>query len=490
MINRFYVMPRVGRVAYLNVAKSACSSILLALSAMRRGPDFEPPRYTLDDGSEAIHGFQDAVAPLEFFLQRWPEALAPLPAQLVRFSFVRNPYARVYSFYKSKILAGQRPGAYYEKLGIRRGCSFEQCIERLVEADYDQLEHHAAPQARLLFRGSDHLVDFLGHVEQADQDWPVVQALVGMDVPLEHRNVVAGESLDTVYSPELAALVYEYFHDDFALFGYEPLPSVDEGRSRLDSALLARLRKRQLPAGQIEALRESQAHSSALWRERAADFTREPSLRERFFAGDQETINELLLKRLVALEPARGAVSSLASPGAMQWEERLAALELQVHDQQLHHQDEVAEMRRLLDSLRRAFPDVDGDPLAEPEPWSARDFKQSVQAVTLTLFALARRSPACRLRRFLSLGFRTETGIIQRHGLLDPAAYFAANPSAADAGLPAAEHFVRLGAPAGIDPFPGFNTAAYISAHPELLRTGLNPLVHRWLMHDSAGESR
>ena len=36
------------------------------------------------------------------------------------------------------------------------------------------------------------------------------------------------------------------------------------------------------------------------------------------------------------------------------------------------------------------------------------------------------------------------------------------------------------------NPGPGFDTAAYVSAHPESARSGLNPLIH-YLVHEAKG---
>ena len=118
MINQFYIIPRIGGIAYLNMAKSACGSVNIALSQMRNDDNFTPPRKKLVDGSSPIHGFDPPYAHIEYFFKRWPLNLPPLPDSFITFTFVRNPYDRILSFYRSKIVNMQSPGQYYEKLSL------------------------------------------------------------------------------------------------------------------------------------------------------------------------------------------------------------------------------------------------------------------------------------------------------------------------------------------------------------------------------------
>ncbi|MDX2263829.1 MAG: glycosyltransferase [Hyphomicrobiales bacterium] len=66
--------------------------------------------------------------------------------------------------------------------------------------------------------------------------------------------------------------------------------------------------------------------------------------------------------------------------------------------------------------------------------------------------------------------------VIRRHEAMDAAHYRAAY------GLPqdvdAAAHYVTTGAALGYDPCPEFRTMAYLAAHPDVRRSGHNPLAH------------
>jgi hypothetical protein len=57
--------------------------------------------------------------------------------------------------------------------------------------------------------------------------------------------------------------------------------------------------------------------------------------------------------------------------------------------------------------------------------------------------------------------------------------YLRRHPAAAATGLPPALHYLRHGAPKGLNPSPKFNTRRYLSTHPEVAASGMNPLLHQ-----------
>jgi hypothetical protein len=68
--------------------------------------------------------------------------------------------------------------------------------------------------------------------------------------------------------------------------------------------------------------------------------------------------------------------------------------------------------------------------------------------------------------------------VIRSCPLFKPAWYLRNNLDVVELGIDPAEHFLRVGAAEGRKPGPDFDTTAYVDAHPELRKTGLNPLVH------------
>lgn len=75
-------------------------------------------------------------------------------------------------------------------------------------------------------------------------------------------------------------------------------------------------------------------------------------------------------------------------------------------------------------------------------------------------------------------GQQHEIKVLSTWGLFDRAFYRTANPDVADAGMDEVEHFVFHGAAELRNPNGWFNTGKYLQEHPELLVTGVNPLVH------------
>ena len=294
MIRPYYVLPRCGRLAYLNIPKSACTSVLRALSELRESVDFHPPQHPLPDGSDAIHGFHPPDSHLDYFFSRWPLDYPALPAAFLRFTFVRDPYTRLYSFYKSKIVMGQNPGGYYTRLGINQGCSFEECVRRITEVNPDELEHHAAPQASILVRNGELTADFVGHVEKLSSDWEVICQLAGRSMTIGQHNRTASSDASP-YTPELKAMVRAYYHDDFILFGYDTEMATPDLSGEV-------FNDHRLPQEQAQELRKLIQKRTDDVRAMAARFAAKPAARDEWLSGQQEHYRELLLKRIASLE--------------------------------------------------------------------------------------------------------------------------------------------------------------------------------------------
>lgn len=62
--------------------------------------------------------------------------------------------------------------------------------------------------------------------------------------------------------------------------------------------------------------------------------------------------------------------------------------------------------------------------------------------------------------------------------LFSPAWYLVRYPEVFEGRLPPALHYVLHGAREGKDPSPEFSTKLYLKAHPEVVASGENPLVH------------
>ncbi len=150
-----------------------------------------------------------------------------------RFAFVRNPYARLHSAYRSKIadLASPYVGvraAIWRAAGRRHppaeAPAFEAFVRYVAQQPDAQRDGHWRSQAGALCLD---LVDygFLGRVETLQTDLAtVLRSLAAPDAFLDGLDVVVGASAGSpaaaAYDAALAHLVHETYEADFETFGY------------------------------------------------------------------------------------------------------------------------------------------------------------------------------------------------------------------------------------------------------------------------------
>ena len=472
----FYIIPRIGGIAYLNIGKAACSSILIALSQMRKKNDFSPPTKLLEDGSEPIHGFSPPYAHLEHFFCRWPLDYPPLPESIIRFSFVRNPYDRFYSFYKSKICKGQTPSKYYERFGIKRGCTFEECIHKITAIEPELLEHHATPQSMLIRDGNKLLVDFIGKVEEFFYDWSVIQKITGFKLDLQHANVTAGYK-KTLYNEKLKEKIYYYYYDDFKLFGYDSGLYAKERSS--NSIELKRQNNYHLSRLKLNELQVILKKSSDNVRHLAEKFNEDQNKFDIFYNNQDELFRELLLKVQFHLE---------------------AKIENQKNDQEINRdifikinsqlektKNEIICLQEKNENLIR-FNKIQTESFEKQNESIKKQnefilkktelAERALKRFLLSEYAHSRKSIWMKLYRALRFPKLYKTKYLRDSGLVDPYYYFKNYPDVISGGMTAADHYLRYGAQEGRNPSENFNTLKYLIEHPEIVREGLNPLVH------------
>ena len=508
----FYIIPRIGGIAYLNIGKAACSSILLALSRMRLNSEFQPPREILEDGSEPIHGFSPIYAHMEHFLCRWLFDYPPLPKSIIRFSFVRNPYDRFYSFYKSKICNGQTPGKYYERFGIKRGCSFEECIHIITAIDPELLEHHATPQSILIRDGNKLLVDFIGKVEEFSYDWPVIQKITGLNLDLQHANVATGHK-KTLYTEKLKEKIFFYYYDDFKLFGYNSeLGHIDGSSIAIE---LKRQKNHHLSRLKLKELQIILKNSSDNVRHLAEKFNEDQNKFDIFYNNQDELFRELLLKvqfhleakienqkndqeinrdifikinsqlektknEIICLQEKNENLIRFNKIQTESFEKQNESIKKQ--NESILKKSELAE-----NTLKRFF-------LTEYESIKKQNesilkkselAENTLKRFFLTEYAHSRKSIWMKLYRTLRYPKLNERKFLRDSGFVDPYYYYRIYPDVISGGMTAVDHYLRYGAQEGRNPSENFNTLKYLVEHPEIVRKGINPLVH-FIIHRKA----
>lgn len=149
----------------------------------------------------------------------------------IRFSFVRDPYARILSCYLDKI-AHRRPEAkkIYHRLGMdiedmTQDVSFDLFIDFLHEmrAERGRWDLHWRPQTHIL---RPRLINYtlLGRMEQFEQDYDRLNEMMNGILPKlvkrGQHDTGARDQIQEFYTPDLRHKVAEIYDRDFEFFGY------------------------------------------------------------------------------------------------------------------------------------------------------------------------------------------------------------------------------------------------------------------------------
>ncbi|WP_013325563.1 sulfotransferase family protein [Gloeothece verrucosa] len=144
------------------------------------------------------------------------------------FSFVRNPYDRLVSCYRDKVLdVKQRYSVPYfdTKLGyypyyIPHDISFAEFVQIIVKIPDYLADNHFKSQYAILSSYGKLLPDFIGRMETLQQDWEKLAKTYNFDVNLAHLNSTQKTSFSKYYTQELVDLVYQRYQKDFEHLGY------------------------------------------------------------------------------------------------------------------------------------------------------------------------------------------------------------------------------------------------------------------------------
>jgi hypothetical protein len=220
-----------GRWVAVTVPKVACTRIKLTLHLLEGGPDLEHVGTVHDQGTHLVH-FET------------PEVVEMLTSpSWFRFAFVRNPYGRLISAYKTQVgntwneqyrwlktqikdALGPAHGYPRDNEGPDRLVAFRDFVRYLVDApERVRRDGHFNLQSRIL--APDVIpYDVIGRLESFQRDFERV--LRRLDAPPEIVATAAEVKNPTTkvhpaipYDRELADLVYDLYRPDFERFGYD-----------------------------------------------------------------------------------------------------------------------------------------------------------------------------------------------------------------------------------------------------------------------------
>jgi len=137
------------------------------------------------------------------------------------FSFVRNPFDRLYSCYKHKLGDPSSPFARrYLFTTITGNETFAEFVHKVCRIPDKVADRHFCSQSFLLTdRNNQLLPAFVGAFEKLDEDFSPIQKRFNL-ASLPHVHKTGGDDWTTVYTPELATLVYDRYREDCERFNY------------------------------------------------------------------------------------------------------------------------------------------------------------------------------------------------------------------------------------------------------------------------------
>jgi dermatan 4-sulfotransferase 1 len=220
----------IYRYFCMTIPKSACSKIKLVLQELE-GLPLPPDPFDVHTRNTPGYRF---VPSLTKFSTAEGDILTS--NDWFRFAFVRNPYARLFSAYKQKVLDLTSPYIGFRE-AIRQQAGYPTLADGAFgNVGFADFVHYIATQPDE-FRdghwksqtGTLHLdrirYDFIGRVETFEEDFTHVlqrfQAPPALLATLTERvNTTIKLPLAVAYNKALADLVYTLYHADFATFGY------------------------------------------------------------------------------------------------------------------------------------------------------------------------------------------------------------------------------------------------------------------------------
>ena len=140
------------------------------------------------------------------------------------FSFVRNPYDRLYSAYKFLQTGGMNihdKNAYKQYLiGYK---NFEDFIfNGLNNQIVNEIVHFKLQSEFICNNYGEIIVDFVGKYENIDKDLSQLSKLINKDIFLPHLNKgKAKQKYDKIYTNEMKDIVYKMYRRDFEIFNYK-----------------------------------------------------------------------------------------------------------------------------------------------------------------------------------------------------------------------------------------------------------------------------
>lgn len=219
-IERHYIWVPGLKTVYARVPKAANSSIrALLLKHLTLTEAQLEGKYNSDGYWAGLPADQAQTMTAEQ-LRAHPEASAAWC-----FTFVREPFARLYSCWNNKVIENPTLSDRMQAMGIETGMPFADFVDRTLASDDGACDIHLRSQAAILTLDGAVVPDFVGRVERVDRQFARVRkkvmALSGVRLGRLPRRNVRGEAapeVSTQFPVALRRKVLERYADDYRLF--------------------------------------------------------------------------------------------------------------------------------------------------------------------------------------------------------------------------------------------------------------------------------
>ncbi len=163
----------------------------------------------LGGGHRSIREYQD-IYPKKTF-QRY-----------FKFTFVRNPYERVFSAFSFLKKGGfNERDALWSKDYLSKFNNFEAFVKEWVNPENIYRKNHFTPQFEYLISKDGTIpLDFIGKVENMDQDFSFVCNKMNVPYTLQHLNSSFKKTAEECMDDEMKSIIRKAYSKDFELFSY------------------------------------------------------------------------------------------------------------------------------------------------------------------------------------------------------------------------------------------------------------------------------
>ena len=222
-----YLILKDKGLIYLNISKAGCTSIKTLIARSYS--------VSFDETITSIHSTDFQKKNVVF------GELQEEQKRYFKFTFVRNPFSRLASCYRERIILGSiyYPSAtgyfqdtyiYYKQYPLAMGMPFEDFVMMIAKIPDSLADRHFKSQSSTIYDlNGRKRVDFIGKIEEAARDWPLIAKRFGFDTVLAQLNTTYSTKehpkkkwdYRSLYTPFLLDKVYHRYKQDIELFGYE-----------------------------------------------------------------------------------------------------------------------------------------------------------------------------------------------------------------------------------------------------------------------------